>query len=191
MADHETHSETPSGQDVTNSETTVSDSSIDTFADDGERIFTADFGVKKSYELYDYLADPTEQTFTIYDSTTRTARIEGFADNGGLFQYHVGLMKFLPLVVVHMFPGLYAESVSTIANMSKANYFYIIAYPEYSGFRIEHDPVFTAYIAAETSPIDGVRGNGGIVLLVLIAAVVAIVALVFVLRRKREVKVAI
>ena len=192
MADHETHSETPSGQDVTNTETTVSDSSIDTFADDGEKIFTADFGVKKSYELYDYMADPTEQTFTTYDSTTRTARIEGFAGNGGLFQYHVGLMKFLPLVVVHMFPGLYAKSVSTIANMSKANYFYIIAYPEYSGFRIEHDPVFTAYIAAtETSPIDGVRGIGGIVLVVLVAAVVAVVALLFVLRRKTKAKVAI
>ena len=90
-----------------------------------------------------------------------------------------------------MFPGLYVKSVSTIANMSKANYFYIIAYPEYSGFRIEHDPVFTAYIAAtETSPIDDVRGIGAIVLLLLIAAVLAIVALVFVLRRKTKVKVA-
>ena len=187
MADHETYSETPSGQNVTDSETVISDSSVATFADDGEKIFNADFGTKKTYKLYDYTADPTESTYQEYASTARTAEIRGFAGNGGLFAYHIGLMKFLPLVVVHMYPGLFAKAVSTIANMSKANYFYIIAYPEYSGFRIEHDPTFTAYIAtSESTPTNPTGGGGGALVLILIVAVVAILVAVFVLRRKTK-----
>src|SRR4030043_1056424 len=151
IADHETYSQTPSGQNVTDTKTEVTDSSIDTYADDGEKIFNADFGTKKSYNLYDYTADPTESTFDTYEATARTAKIEGYAGNGGLFAYHIGLMKFLPAVVVHMYPALFAKAASTIANISRANYFYIIAYPQYSGYRVEQDPTFTAYIAASQS----------------------------------------
>ncbi len=185
MADHETYSATPSGQNVTNAETTVTDSSIDTLTDDGEKIFNADFGTKKNYQLYDYVADPTESTSTTYEATARTAQIQGFAGNGGLFAYHIGLMKFLPLVVVHMYPALFAKSVQTIANMSKANYFYIVAYPEYSGFKVVHDPVFTAYIASSEAPPTGSGPTGGgFVIIVAVVAIVAIVAAVFVLRRR-------
>jgi hypothetical protein len=184
MADHETYSETASGENVTDAEAMVTDSSINTFADDGERIFTADFGTKETYKLYDYVADSTESTYATYASTARTVQIQGFAGNGGLFKYHIGLMRFLPLVVVHMFPALFVKSASTIANMSKANYFYSVAYPEYSGFRIEHDPVFTAYVATSEAPSTTSPGGGGFVLLVLIIVVVAIVVSVFLLRRK-------
>ena len=183
MADHETYSKTPSGQNVTDTDTSVSDSSVATFADDGEKIFNADFGVKKTYKLFDYVADPTETTYQTYNSTSRTAEIRGFAGNGGLFAYHIGLMKFLPLVVVHMYPGLFAKAVSTIANMSKANYFYIVAYPEYSGFRVEQDPTFTAYIAT-SEPSSTNPAGGGIFLVVLILGIIAIVVAVFVFRRK-------
>src|SRR3990170_1312504 len=187
MADHETYSETPSGQNVTDSETVISDSSVATFADDGEKIFNADFGTKKTYKLYDYTADPTETTFNTYDSTARTAKASGFAGNVGLFAYHVGLMKFLPLVVVHMYPALFAKAAATIANMSRANYFYIIAFPEYSGYRVEQDPTFTAYIAAASStstPTSQPTGGGGIILIALIIAAVVIGAAVIKLRRK-------
>jgi hypothetical protein len=188
MADHETYSATPSGENVTNTETSVTGASINTYADDGERIFNADFGTKKTYRLYDYTVDPTETTFNTYDSTARTAQINGFAGNGGLFAYHIGLMKFLPLVVVHMYPALFAKAASTIANMSQANYFYIIAYPEYSGYRIEHDPTFTAYIAvapSATSQPDQPTGGGGIGVIILIAVIIVVIAVaVIVLRRK-------
>jgi hypothetical protein len=184
MADHETYSQTPSGENVTDAETPVTDTSIDTYADDGEKIFNADFSTKQTYKLYNYTADPTETTSSTYDSNARTAQIKGFAGNGGLFAYHIGLMKFLPLVVVHMYPGLFVKAVSTISNMSKANYFYVIAYPQYSGFRVEHDPTFTAYIATSEAPSTTQPGPGGFALLVLIIAVVAIVVAVFVLRRK-------
>jgi hypothetical protein len=188
MADHETYSQTLSGQDVTDTETEVTDTSIDTYTDDGEKIFNADFGTKKIYNLYNYTADPTESTFDTYESTARTAKIAGYAGNGGLFVYHIGLMKFLPAVVVHMYPALFAKAASTIANMSRANYFYIIAYPEYSGYRVEHDPTFTAYIAATptptTSPDQTIAGAGGLIIIALIIVTVGIGVAVFIARRK-------
>jgi hypothetical protein len=95
-------------------------------------------------------------------------------------------MKFLPAVVVHMYPALFAKSLSTIANMSRANYFYIIAYPEYSGYRIEHDPIFTAFIAAEsnTTAEQPPAGVGGIIIIGIIILVVGISAALLIRRRK-------
>jgi hypothetical protein len=186
MADHETYSQTQAGQNVTDTETEVTSTSIDTYADDGEKIFNADFGTKKTYNLYNYTADPTETTFDTYESTARTAKIAGYAGNGGLFVYHIGLMKFLPAVVVHMYPALFAKAASTIANMSRANYFYIIAYPEYSGYRVEHDPTFTAYIAAApaTTPEQPPTGAAGIIIIAIIIVAVGIGIAVFIAHRK-------
>jgi hypothetical protein len=186
MADHETYSQTQAGQNVTDTEIPVTDTSIDTYADDGEKIFNADFGTKKTYKLYDYTADPTETTYGTYESTARTAKIAGYAGNAGLFAYHIGLMKFLPAVVVHMYPALFAKAASTIANMSRANYFYIIAYPQYSGYRVEHDPTFTAYIAAESvatptpsaSPSPPISGGLIIIALIIVAVGIAIAILI-------------
>jgi len=181
MADHETYSETASGQSVTDTEALISDTSVNTYADDGEKIFAADFGTKKTYDLYNYTADETETEFDTYDSVTRTARIAGFAGNGGLFAYHIGLMKFLPAVVVHMYPALFAKAVSTISNMERANYFYVTSYPHYSGFRVVHDPTFTAYIAPIQSTTSGMPNGviGIVVVAFIIAAVVAVAAVVF------------
>jgi hypothetical protein len=186
MADHETYSETASGQSVTDAETEVTDTSIATYADDGEKIFNADFGTKKDYNLYNYTADPTESSYDAYEATARTAKIAGFAGNGGLFALHIGLMKFLPAVVVHMYPALFAKAVSTIANMSRANYFYIIAYPDYSGYRVEHDPTFTAYIATNTDTPSNLSpaGAGGIIIIAVIIVAVGIGIAVFIAKRK-------
>jgi len=186
MADHETYSQTASGQSVTDAETEVTDTSIGTYADDGEKIFNADFGTKKNYNLYNYTADPSESSYDTYEATTRTARIAGFAGNGGLFALHIGLMKFLPAVVIHMYPALFTKAVSTIANMSRANYFYITAYPEYSGYRVEHDPTFTAYIATntDTSGNPPPAGAGGIIIIAIIIVVVGIGVALLLARRK-------
>jgi hypothetical protein len=73
--------------------------------------------------------------------------------------------------------------------MSRANYFYIIAYPEYRGFRIEHDPTFTAYIAAEPSTTNQANaptnnGIGAIILIAIVFAVILIAVVAVALRRK-------
>jgi hypothetical protein len=186
MADHETYSETASGQSVTDAEADVTDTSIVTRADDGEKIFTADFGTKNDYDLYNYTADPSENSPNTYEAITRTARIRGFAGNGGLFAVHIGLMKFLPAVVVHMYPALFVKAVSTIANMSRANYFYITAYPEYSGYRVEHDPTFTAYIAASSDSVPNQTPAGavGIIIIAIVIVAVGIGVAVVLSRRK-------
>jgi hypothetical protein len=67
--------------------------------------------------------------------------------------------------------------------MTYADYFYIISYPTYDGYRIEHDPLYTAYFAAipETSP-----GLGGIIgFLFLFAIFTCIVVVIVVVIRRR------
>jgi hypothetical protein len=184
LADRETYSQTPTGQNVTNTETSVTDTSIGTYADDGEKICDANFGTKKTYKLFNYTADPTEQDYTINEATARTAKAAGFAGNAGLFVYHIGLMKFLPLVVVHMFPGLYLRASETVSNMSRANYFYIIGYANHSGYRVEHDPTLTVYLATPTTPTELTRNWGGLLVIGIIAAAV-IVAMAVVIRRRK------
>jgi len=187
LLDRDTYSKTATGQNVTDTDTPISNTSITTYADDGEKICDVDFGGKKTYKLFNYTDDPTEGTYDSYDANARTAKIMGFAGQSGLFAYHFGLMKFLPLVVVHMRPQLYARARDTIANMSRANYLYLIAYPTYSGFRVEHDPTFTAYLTTSTEDTpgpDGVRNWGGLLALGGIAVAI-VVAVAVVLRRRK------
>jgi hypothetical protein len=186
LADHETYSKTPNGQNVTDAEIPISDSSISTYADDGEKICDADFGTKKTYRLYNYTAYPKENVSSTYDAITRTAKAAGFARNTGLFALHIGLMKFLPLVVVHMYPGLLARALETITNMSRANYFYIIAYPTYSGYRVEHDPTLTVYLTTSAAPTPP---NIGFVLIIIFGVAVAAIGIsiaVLKLRKKPQ-----
>ena len=184
LLDHETYSLSAGGENVTDNEKMVSDSFITTYADDGEKIFDVEFGAKKNYKLYNYTADPSEQTFDSYEATTRTCRISGFAKNTGLFQYHIGLMKFLPLLVVNMHPQLYQRAKETITNMSRANYFYLIAYSNYSGYRVEHDPTFTAYITATVG--DGSAQKWGGIIAICVAAIVILVAVLTLARRRKQ-----
>ncbi|PMB75181.1 MAG: hypothetical protein C0193_01685, partial [Candidatus Bathyarchaeota archaeon] len=183
LLDRNTYSLSASGENVTDNEKTVSDSSITTYADDGEKVFDVEFGAKKNYKLYNYTADPSEQTFDTYEAITRTCKINGFAKNTGLFQYHIGLMKFLPLLVVNMHPQLFQKAKETIANMSMANYFYVIAYPNYSGYRVEHDPTFTAYLT--TTAADSTAQKWGGIIIISIVAVVVLAA-VFMLTKRRK-----
>jgi hypothetical protein len=188
MADHNTYSATPTGQNVTDTEQQVSNTSINTYTDDGEKISNTDFATKENYKLYNYTSDPTETNPTTYTATTRTANATGFAGNTGLLQYQIGLMKFLPLVVANMYPALYEQAKATISDMSKANYFYIIAYPEYSGYRIEHDPTFTAYITPEQTSTNTNQPNWRAILTLVIAVVAIIVIIVTIAMFRRRSK---
>jgi RsiW-degrading membrane proteinase PrsW (M82 family) len=99
-------------------------------------------------------------------------------------------MKFLPLVVVHMYPELFQKATETISDMSKANYFYTTSYPTYGGYRIEHDPVFTAYIAsteapsASDNPLSLNQPRTLLLIAVAVVIVIAILVVVFVGRKK-------
>jgi len=190
MANHSTYSITPSGENATQTETPVSASSIATYSDDGEKIFNADFGTKQDYDLYNYTADPTETTYNTYQAVTRTANAADFVGNT-LFDYQTTLARFLPLVIAHMYPGLYAKAQATISNMSKANYFFITSYPEYGGYKIVHDPTFTAYIATPQATTTSTAPTsqtpiGFIIAAVIVVAIIIAAYAAVTMRRKNK-----
>ncbi len=187
LADHETYSQTSTGQNALENETDVSNTSVGTYADDGEKISEASFGTKAAYKLFNYTADQTETQYNTYNATARTTKPVGYAKNAGLFTYHIVLMKFLPLVVVHMFPGMYAKAVATISNMSLANYFYVTAYPTYSGYRVEHDPTLTVYLTTQAAGGTDTLNPQNIwpfLALAAVAVVILIAVAVMIARRK-------
>jgi len=182
LLDHETYSMTGTGANATDTETDVSNGGITTYADDGEKIYDATFGTKQNYRLYNYTADPTEIEYDTYAAKTRTARIMGYSGNAGLFTYHIALLKFLPLLVYNMYPGMFNRALQTIGNMSRTNYFYVISYPTYGGYRVEHDPTYTVYLTTETTGNEPAK-YGFIIVLAIIAAV--IIAAVLIVRRRK------
>jgi hypothetical protein len=184
VADHETYSETANGQNVTDTETQVANTTVSTYTDDGEKISDANFGVKDTYKLFNYTSDPTEQNYTINEATARTASAAGFAGNAGLFKYQIGLMKWLPLAVAHMYPGPYTRARETLTNMTRANYFYIIGYGNYSGYRIEHDPTLTIYLSTPTTGTSTPPNIGGIIIVGIIVVIIAAAAAITLRQRK-------
>lgn len=170
------------GQDVTEDEVDVSDDTITTSTASGERISSVDFGSKDTYTLY----NSTSGTSATYDAVVRTADRDGFAKNP-VFATHTFLMNYIPLVMAHIDEDLYEQAKDQLLNMTYADYFYIISYPTYEGYRIEHDPIFTAFLAGPPTSdeiVDQTPTFGGIVVLGAIAAIV-IIAVVVLLRRKK------
>jgi hypothetical protein len=189
IANHTTYSTTANGQALSQDEI-VSDSAINTYTDDGNKIGTLDFSAKPTYNLYNFTEDQSESTAQNCNAITRSADATGLAGNGGLFKPQINLMKFLPLVFVHMYPELNQKATETISDMTKANYFYITSYPTYNGYRIEHDPVFTAYLASAEAPtattnpqqLNQPRTLSLIAIIIIIIAV--IIAIVLITRKK-------
>jgi len=163
-------------QNVTDAEVDVSNGVISTTAGN-EEIFKTDFGTKKQYKLY--MPGDTDATAKSYDAITRTAPRPGYARNP-LFGMHVALLKYVPLIVAHIDPPLYQKAKDHMLNMEYADCFYLISYPTYSGFKIRHDPTYTAYIASPTTGPPNLYG------LLLIGGIIAVVVIgaVFVLRRR-------
>jgi hypothetical protein len=157
VADQSTVSKTATNQNATDNDVDVSNSSVSTYTADGERVYDMTFGTKQTYKLYNYTADPTETSYSVYNATARTAKIGGFAQNRDaqnnyLFDFHMRLMRFLPFLVANMQPQLVDRAEDQLCNMTRADYLYIIAYPVYDGYRIEHDPTTTVYLAVGAVP---------------------------------------
>jgi hypothetical protein len=168
---------TVNNRNVTDAEEDVSNGAISTTAGN-EEIFKTDFGSKKQYKLYNYTADPTQTTYNTYDTVTRTAPRTGYAKNP-LFSIHVAFLKYVPLIVAHIDPPLYQKTKDHMLNMTYADYFYLISYPKYSGFKIQHDPTYTAYIASTATTtippnLFGLLLIGGIIAVVVVGAVIVL-----------------
>jgi hypothetical protein len=159
-----------SGQNATDNEILVSNDTISTLAEDGEKIFDVDFGVKRTYRLHNH----TSGTDMTYNAVTRTAQRSGFANNP-IFHVHTFLMRYIPLALAHMDETLYEQAKNHLLNMTYADYFYIISYPTYDGFEIEHDPTYTAYAMVTTQ-----AASNPLIWLLEIAFTVAVVAIIIV-----------
>lgn len=185
MADHDTHSNATSGQNVTDNEVTVSNSSISTYSDDNEKILDTSFGTKETYKLYNYTKNQNETDFNTYNAITRTTKIAGFANNN-LFVHHMRFMRFLPYLVANMHPGLYQKAQDHITNMTRANCLYLISYPTYSGYRVEHDPTTTVYLTTSTTSTQAQPSFIGLLVIVGIAGTFIVLVLVIVLTRRKK-----
>jgi hypothetical protein len=157
----------------------VSDHTIVTTSDDGERICDVDFASKSNYTLY----NATSDIRTEYSVVTRTVPRGGFADNP-VFHIHTFLMRYIPAVLVHMDPSLYDQAKNHLLNMTYADYFYVISYPIYDGYRVEHDPLFTAYFTPSVGTLPGFGGLIGLMVLVAIIACVVATVVIVVTRRR-------
>ena len=186
ILDHSAYFES-SGANVQDNEVVVDDSIIESFADDGEKIMDADFTTKESYKLFNYTLDNTETAYDTYQTTTRTCKIDGFANNP-IFAVHTSLMRLIPVVLASMDPELYEQAKDHLLDMNYADYFYLTAYPEYSGYRIEHDPTVTAYCHLTTSEPppeeDNAATNIGAILVIIVIILAIIAAAVFVIVKK-------
>jgi hypothetical protein len=180
-----------SGADVQDGEVIVDDSVIEAFADDGEKILDADFTTKESYKLFNYTLDNTETAYETYQTTTRTCKIDGFANNP-IFAVHTSLMRFIPVVLASMDPELYEQGKDHLLDTNYADYFYLTAYPEYSGYRIEHDPTVTAYCHLTTNeppPEDNGENAApktGAILVIIVIIMAIAAAVVFIIGTRSE-----
>jgi len=99
-------------------------------------------------------------------------------------------MRLIPAVMASIDPELYEQAKDHLLDMNYADYFYITSYPEYNGYRIEHDPTITAYCNITTDeplsqePITTEERNTGAIV-VLGIAVVVVIGLVLVLKRRK------
>jgi hypothetical protein len=167
-------------QNVTDANVNVSSGSISTTSGN-EEVFKTDFGTKQQYKLYNYTYDSSENTYKGYDAVTRTAMRNGLAKNP-IFGLQVALLKYVPLIIANIDPPLYQQAKDHMLNMTYADCFYIISYPAYSGFKVQHDPTYTASIAA-TAPTTAFPTIASSGLLIVGAAAVAVGA-IFALKKR-------
>ncbi len=183
VLNHQTQS-TFGNLNVKDAEVDVSSGAITTNTGDGEKIFEASFGTKETYNLYNYTADSKEENYDTYDAVTRTKEIAGYARNP-IFGIHTALLRLVPLVVAHIRPTLYQNAKDHIMNMTRADYLYIISYPTYSGFKVEHDPTYTAYIEMLGSSAGVPNWQVYLIASIGIAAIV-IISVVFAVKRRTK-----
>ncbi len=187
ILDHTAYFESE-GTNVQDNEIIIDDSTIETFADDGEKILDANFTTKESYKLFDYTVNPMETTYETYQTKTKTSKIAGFARNP-IFAVHTSLMKLIPAVMINIDPELYDQAKDHLLDMNYADYFYITSYPTYDGYRIEHDPTITAYCHLTTTEAlsDDSLSIGSVGALFLVAiGVILVVAFAFILKKRKR-----
>ncbi len=157
--------------------TDVTRTAVSSRAEDGEPVFKSNFGVKPSYNLYNYTRDSSQSSYSSYNVNTRTVSRAGW---NPVFAFQNSFMGFLPLFVAHVDPGLVQQAKAGMVNIQAADYLYIISYPTWGGYRIVHDPSYTAFY----EPASNIGVLTSIFIAVAVAAGIGGV-FAFLFRRKR------
>jgi hypothetical protein len=144
IASHTVSDKDGSGASVDSSSTDVTHTSVTTAADDGDKLFQANFGVKPTYKLYNYTADSSESAYSTNNVNARTVDVHGWGGNP-VFGFQNRFMGFLPLFVANVAPGLIQQAKAGMVSFTTSDYFYVISYPAWGGYRILHDPDYTAF----------------------------------------------
>ena len=173
---NQTTESTYNGQNVADSELDVSDGKITTSVGN-DKIFETDFGKKLKYSLF----NATDGKTTEYDALTRTTSRAGYAGNP-LFNIHVVLLRYIPMIVAHIDPAIYEKAKDHITSMEYSDCLYVISYPTYGGYKVIHDPTFTAYAALTAQRTASPFG------LILFGGIVAAgaVGTVYIVKRRRS-----
>src|SRR5256712_734002 len=124
--------------------TNYTHTAVNTEARDEDKFFKADFGVKSAYQLYNNTADPSENTASAKNVNVRTVNLNAWGGNP-VFWFQNRFMGFLPLFVANVDPGLIAQAKEGLKNFAVSDYLYIISYPTWGGYKIVHDPDYTAF----------------------------------------------
>lgn len=167
-------------QDVTENEVIVSDHIITTYTKFGDKLSSVNFGAKDKYTLH----NSTSGFSSSYDAIVRTAERQGFAKNP-IFKTHTFLMNYIPLTLAHMDETLFEHVRENFLNMTYADYFYIISYPTYDGYTIEHDPILTAYFSPTTEITEQKIILNEIILIVGLITVGVLITLFILIKRRK------
>lgn len=92
-------------------------------------------------------------------------------------------MKYIHLALAHIDKPLYNQAKDQLFDMTYADYFYIISYPTYGGYAIEHDPIYNVFFASSTTVANQSATFGGTIVVAIIAAIIVIVTILFLRRR--------
>ncbi len=185
LASHTTTDKDDSGASVDNDNSTdVTRTAVNTNADDGDKVFRADFAVKPTYKLYNYTADPSETSYSTNNVNTRTVTVHGWGYNP-IFWFQNRFMGFLPIFVANVDPGLIQQAKAGLVSFTTSDYLYITSYSTWGGYRIVHDPDYTAFY----TPASNVGLLTAIFLAVVIAAGVGGL-LAFLFRKRRATSIA-
>ncbi len=180
LASHTVTDKDSSGASVdSDNSTNVTHTAVSTNAEDGEPVFKSNFGVKPTYQLYNYTSDPSETNSATYNVNTRTVSRHAWGGNP-VFFFQNTFMGFLPLFVAHVDPSLIQQAHLGLVNFSVSDYLYIISYPTWGGYRIVNDPSYTAFY----QPASNIGLLTSIFIAVAVAAGVGGV-FAFLFRRKR------
>jgi hypothetical protein len=158
--------------DVHNASADVSASSINGRAG-SDLIYSTDFSRKRNYTLY----TPTP---TVYATTTTTYPFKGIVDNA-IFNDTNGVYALLHRIVSYVPEFFDTKGRSFDITMTGADAVYMISYPEWSGYRIVHEPYFAVFTGIAAGASTGTSG----LLVILVAGAALVVVTSFVVIRVR------